>query len=150
MPEQEIEQNFRYDIWAICGYFILVNLFLLVISLFADFSVQVKAYVQLVVSVYYIAYLFIDGIPLSISINPSGSVLTLRSFELFKIQERVYDYSQLHCTFKHEIVARGGKLKIFRLTDKSGKTVLKITPNFNGWSNEKLKTIFERLTERQI
>lgn len=151
MPEQEIEEKFEYEVSTICGYFILVNLFVLVISLFANTSVQVKVCVQLVVAGYYVVSLFIHGIPLSISINPNGGVLTIRSFNLFKIHERVYHYSQFLCTYKDEVGARGiGKSKVFRLTDKSGRNILKIMPNFNGWSSKKLKAIFERLTEKQV
>jgi hypothetical protein len=59
----------------------------------------------------------------------------------------VIPLQDIACSFNYEVVARGAKVRVLRIAYRD-KTLVKLLPESNGWSEEILSQVYEKLNGR--
>jgi hypothetical protein len=148
--EQKQMDKFNIDYYLILKYFVFTVTIVFLILIFIPIEAELKTYTALLIFLSYPFFLISSRIPVSISLDKENGILMMKVWSLFLLREEKYQYVDLVCTYQIEVGARGGKSSIFRFTDKQGKVLLKIVPNFSGWSNVNLLKIHNQLLSEPL
>lgn len=130
---------------------ILVVLFVVIVMLFSRNTNNLGILVIGIVGFYLISVLFSKKRILVIKIYREEKKVQLfyRKFLIIKKKE-TYPFEDIRCSFQIEIGPRGVKRKEFRLYHVDGILIVKIIPNFMGWSNSDVKEIYGLLKKSGI
>lgn len=130
---------------------ILVVLFVVIVMFFSRNTNNLGLLVVGIVGFYLISVLFSKKRILVIKIYREEKKVQLlyRKFLIIKKKE-TYPFGDIRCSFQIEIGPRGVKRKEFRLYHVDGILIVKIIPNFMGWSNGDIKEIYGLLKKSGI
>ena len=125
---------------------ILVVLFVIIVILSSGYSNNIAPIIFLVIGFYLSYIVFAKKRILTIKINSIESIveLTYNNFLVFKKTEE-HLIKNIKCTYQIEIGPRGSKRKELRLYDSEKELIMRITPDFEGWSNIDVQEIYNLL-----
>lgn len=125
---------------------ILVVLFVIIVVVFSGYSNNIVPIVFLVIGFYLLYIIFAKKRILVIKINDIENTveLTYRKFLAIKKTEK-HLLKNIKCTYQIEIGPRGSKRKELRLYDSENELIMRVIPNFEGWSNIDVQEIYNSL-----
>jgi len=59
---------------------------------------------------------------------------------------KIVSLREVECSFDYEVRARGGRAKVLRVIYRN-KSIVELQPDYNGWREERLLQIFEKLND---
>lgn len=127
---------------------ILVVLFVAGVVFFSGNIDSMLPMISLVIVFYILLIIFSKKKILYIEINDieKSIVLTYRKFFMLK-KEETYFFENITSTYQVETGPRGIKRKELRLYDSKNQMIMKIIPDFEGWSSTDIQEIYSFLTE---
>jgi len=84
--------------------------------------------------------------PLKILIDQDRSLLEVHYLLGFFKKPKIVSLREVECRFDYEVRARGIKVKVLRVIYKK-KSIVELLPDYNGWKEEHLVQIFEKLND---
>lgn len=114
-----------------------------IVGFFINSSFIIILLLGLVLSFFSLSPILSGKVPYKIKIieDSQGNYIILYCSIILK-REKKFNIQDIKVGFVNEVLARGGKSKVFRLTKSSnGNKIQDIIPNTSGWSKESLKSL---------